>query len=89
MKVRTMLTLFMLTITNYAAGQNQFNATVLDRLTNEPLIGAKVILKGTTIGTITDLNGKATISSIPNGEQTFIVSYIGYEPIEFDFAIPV
>ncbi len=43
---------------------------------NEPLAGANVIVKGTTIGTITDIDGNYTIS-VPEG-ATLTISYIGY-----------
>ncbi len=44
--------------------------------TNEPAIGASVIVKGTTTGTITDLSGNFTISA--NVGSTVVISYIGY-----------
>ena len=42
----------------------------------EPVIGAQVVLKGTTTGVITNVDGKFSIS-IPAGKQTLIISYIG------------
>ena len=42
-----------------------------------PILGANVVVKGTTIGNITDLDGKAVIEGVPNN-AVFIVSYIGY-----------
>ena len=42
-----------------------------------PVIGASVIIKGTTIGVITDIDGKFTIN-VPKG-ATLVVSFIGYE----------
>lgn len=44
------------------------NLTLRGKITdnhNEPLIGVTVQLRGTTIGTITDLNGDFTLSDIP------------------------
>ncbi len=43
----------------------------------EGLFGATVLLKGTDIGTTTDINGQFQIE-IPKGNQTLIISYIGY-----------
>ena len=43
----------------------------------EPIIGASVVIKGTTKRTITDFDGKFSISNAPNG-CTIVVSYIGY-----------
>ena len=43
----------------------------------EPIIGASVVIKGTPKGTVTDFDGKFSISNAPNG-CTIVVSYIGY-----------
>ena len=43
----------------------------------QPLIGATVLLKGTTIGTVTDIDGSFDLS-VPENAETLIVSYIGY-----------
>jgi len=44
----------------------------------EPLIGATVVIKGTTIGTATDVNGNFSLSEVPSGEVVLTISYIGY-----------
>lgn len=47
----------------------------------EPIIGANVIVKGTTNGTITDMDGKFSLNNVPeNG--TLVISFIGYLPQE-------
>ncbi|WP_410795596.1 SusC/RagA family TonB-linked outer membrane protein [Parabacteroides sp. FAFU027] len=43
----------------------------------EPLIGVNVSVKGTTKGTITDVNGKFTIL-VPNSSAILVFSYVGY-----------
>ncbi|MDX1285886.1 MAG: SusC/RagA family TonB-linked outer membrane protein, partial [Draconibacterium sp.] len=48
----------------------------------EPLIGASVVIKGTTLGTVADLDGNYTLNNVPAGEVTLIVSFIGYSPME-------
>ena len=53
--------------------------TVLDA-NNEPIIGASVLMKGTTNGTITDIDGNFTLSNVNPG--TLVVSYIGYKTRE-------
>lgn len=50
-------------------------------MNNEPLPFANVIVKGTTIGTTTDENGKYELS-VPKGNQVITFSFIGYETIE-------
>lgn len=59
----------------------EITGEVLDSETGEPLIGATVRLKGTSIGAVTDIDGTFSLSvSELNG--TLIFSYIGYKPIE-------
>lgn len=46
---------------------------------NQPLPGASVVLKGTTMGTVADVNGEFIFKNLKAGELTILVSYIGYE----------
>ena len=46
----------------------------------EPIVGATVIVKGTTIGTITDANGRFELNAAPN--STLVISYLGYQQAE-------
>lgn len=48
---------------------------------NEPLIGVSVLMKGATIGTMTDINGEFSLS-VPS-DAVLRISYIGYESQEF------
>ena len=50
---------------------------VLDE-SGQPLVGATVILRGTTRGTSTDATGGYMLE-VPRGENTFVVGYAGYE----------
>ena len=50
---------------------------ILDE-TGEPLIGVSVLLKGTAVGTITDLDGNYSLE-IPSDNSILVVSYIGYK----------
>ena len=52
---------------------------ILDSSTGEPLIGANVVLKGTSLGVATDVNGEYTIKNAPVGSYNIAVSYIGYQ----------
>ena len=36
----------------------------------EPVVGASVLVKGTSLGTITDMNGKFSISNVPSSART-------------------
>ena len=48
--------------------------------TGETVIGANVIVKGTTNGTITDLDGNFSLNA-PQG-STLVISFVGYKPVE-------
>lgn len=50
---------------------------VTDKNSQEPVIGASVLIEGTTNGTITDVDGHFTLSNVPS-KGTLVVSYIGY-----------
>lgn len=56
--------------------------TVTDATTGEPLIGASVVVVGTSIGDATDIDGRYEIPNAPAGEQTLRVSYVGYQTQE-------
>lgn len=57
------------------------NGIVVDKTTQEPLIGASVYFDGTTIGTITDENGAFTLETEKKITAPFIISYIGYTDV--------
>jgi TonB-linked SusC/RagA family outer membrane protein len=57
--------------------QNTVKGTVKDASTGEALVGVTVLVKGTTSGQITDINGKFSID-IPTRTSTLSISYIGY-----------
>lgn len=54
--------------------QTQVRGIVLDE-SGEPVIGASVMLEGTSQGTVTDVDGTFTLSAPPNG--TLIISFVG------------
>ena len=58
------------------------SGTVLDKTTNDPLIGVSVVVKGVAnAGTITDMDGKFTLK-LPYSEAPLVFSYLGYQPQE-------
>lgn len=65
-----------LSICTYAQNERIIKGIVTDEK-QEPLIGASVVVKGSTsIGTVTDLKGQFSLS-VPEQYQTLVVSYIG------------
>lgn len=65
-----------------AFAQKQITGTVVDKATGEPIVGASVLVKGTTVGAATDINGNFTIKNVPQNAKTLSVSYIGMLPTE-------
>ncbi|MDO9152647.1 MAG: SusC/RagA family TonB-linked outer membrane protein, partial [Paludibacter sp.] len=82
LKFRAYLTCFaFLAIGIYAYAQKtSITGIVKDAQTGEPILGANIIEKTTTNGTITNFNGEFTLSVAPNA--TLVVKYVGYTPVE-------
>jgi TonB-dependent receptor len=72
----------------FAAGSGVIQGKVLDKQTNDELPGASVLVKGTNIGASTDLNGSFVINNAPSGEQTLVVSYVGYNSTTLTVEVP-
>ncbi len=53
--------------------------TIIDSKTNEPLIGASVLITGTTQGAAADLDGNYTINNVSAGTYTLEASYVSYK----------
>ena len=69
------------------AGTGAVTGYVLDKSTGEPLAGANVLLRGTTIGSATDFSGKFLISNAPIGFRTLSFQYIGYQSLNMNLNI--
>ncbi|QCK16044.1 TonB-dependent receptor [Mangrovivirga cuniculi] len=82
--MRKMLRIFililgMLVTTQISAQESAVvSGKVIDAESNEPLIGVSVVIKNSTKGVITDLNGEFNISGLSTGKTTIVLSYIGY-----------
>ena len=48
----------------------------------EPVVGASVLVKGTNVGTITDIDGNFTIGNVPRNATTLVISFIGMQTQE-------
>ena len=79
MKIRLFITLFFFG-TFYLLSQTKVSGYVFDEY-DQPVSFANIIFKGSTLGTITDENGKFYLESSETW-STLIVSFIGYEMIE-------
>ena len=66
--------------------QGTVKGKIKDDMTGEPLIGATVVLDGTSTGATTDMDGIFTLD-VPSGTQKIIISYVGYENVVMDVNI--
>src|SRR5690554_5880986 len=79
--IKLLIATFLLCAFSYGQ-QNRVTGLVVDAY-GIPIPGASVIVKGTTIGTLTDFNGEFSI--IPSdGNEIIRVSYLGYVPQEIN-----
>lgn len=52
---------------------------IIEQVTQQPVVGAAVVITGTTLGSSTDANGYYKIANVPTGRKTIEVSFIGFE----------
>ncbi len=74
------LLIFFLSVSTTWAQNRSINGQVVSAIDGEPIIGASVLVKGTTNGTITDLDGNFKLTASSN--ETLIISFVGYVPQE-------
>ncbi len=67
---------------NSTSGNGRITGTITDANSGETLIGVNVTIKGTSIGSATDIDGQYTIRRVPAGGHTLVISYIGYNSVE-------
>jgi len=67
-----------------ATAQTVLNGRVLDNFSKEPLIGASILVKGTTSGTVTDVDGQFELDIDQSFPITLIFSYTGYASEELE-----
>lgn len=65
------------------AGSGSITGTVTDEKNGETIVGATVVVKGTTNGTVTDIDGKFTLAA-EAGTYTLEIKYVGYKSKEVD-----
>lgn len=84
MKKRVLFTLACLFLwTGMAMAQvSRITGVVVSAEDNEPIVGASVLVKGTTLGTITDMNGRYSINNIPVNAKSLVISFVGMKTQE-------
>jgi outer membrane receptor for ferrienterochelin and colicins len=70
-------------------GNNTLKLIIRNEEINQPIVGAKVSVKDTAISAVTDTNGKAELTNIPDGERIIEIFSEGYEIQELTLAFPL
>lgn len=60
----------------------KISGTVYSEEDNQPVIGASVLVKGTSKGTVTNVDGQFTLSDVPTSAKTLVVSFVGMRKAE-------
>lgn len=60
----------------------EISGLVTDKLTKQPIPGVGVTVKGTTIGTATDVNGRYSFTTSQKPPFILVISFLGYSPVE-------
>ena len=74
---RLLILIFSVMMVLEGFAQTKLTGTVKDGSLNEPVMGATVAVPGTSVGTVTDINGQFSLD-IPAKAKTIVVSYLGY-----------
>lgn len=77
---RIVLALFAIISISAVAQEITVSGTVFDPQENEPVISATVMVKGSNVGTVTDLDGNYSIKAPADGVLVF--SFVGYDTVE-------
>ena len=86
---KIILSVLALFIFNITFAQNTWKARILDNDTKEPIIGATITLKGTKISVPSDVKGLVTFTNIPDGNQIFTISFLGFEEKVVNLKFPL
>ncbi len=80
---KTLLSSFFLVfcVLSIYSQQVLLRGTVSDLTTKEPLIGASIVVKGTTRGAVTDIDGNYQLE-LSKGNYDIVISYVGYATVE-------
>lgn len=78
--IATAVGLLLLLAPQIASAQNTgtIQGVVIERTTDEPIPGANVIIEELGVGAATDVDGAYTITNVPPGSYTLVVSFIGF-----------
>ena len=81
-KLMLLMTCLFIGIGLASAQVSKVTGTVISEEDGLPVVGASVVVKGTTNGTITDMDGKFVLTNVPSSAKTLMVSFIGMKTVE-------
>jgi TonB-dependent receptor len=80
--LRLIKPLLLLLVTSYSYTQVcTIKGQLKDKVSNESIIGATILVSGTSMGTTTDFDGNFELKQIPVGKQEIVFNYVGYKKI--------
>ena len=81
-KLMLLMTCLMIGIGLVNAQISKVTGNVTSEEDGLPVVGASVLVKGTTVGTVTDIDGNFTLTNVPSSAGTLVISFIGMQPQE-------
>lgn len=76
-KLMFLMTFLFIGIGLMTAQTSRVTGLVTSEEDGQPVVGASILVNGTTLGTITDIDGKFTIANVPSSAKTLRISYVG------------
>lgn len=81
-KLMLLMTCLMIGIGLVNAQVSKVTGNVTSEEDGLPVVGASVLVKGTTVGTVTDIDGNFTLTNVPSSAGTLVISFIGMQSQE-------
>lgn len=70
-KLMFLMTFLFISIGLVTAQTSRVTGLVTSEEDGQPVVGASILVNGTTLGTITDIDGKFTITNVPSSSKTY------------------
>jgi len=85
LRLTSLITLFFMLFSLVHAGvTGKITGVVIDEQSGEPMIGVNILVKGTSLGAASDMEGHFIILNVPPAEYTLVASFIGYAKLNLN-----
>ncbi len=81
-RLTSLMIVLLFSLEALAGDTGKLAGTVVDAVTKEPLIGASILVVGTSMGAATDMEGRFVILNVSPGSYMLRASAVGYRPVE-------